>query len=254
MKLRKCWRVLALAWALSLCMVRLAFLRIRGPLTAVDRALWLQSACRGVLNSLGISCRVTGAIPAHGLVVSNHLSYLDIAMYSAVMPCVFVSKAEVRDWPYFGLAARAGNSIFLDRSSRAAAAAAARAIADRLKAPVPVLLFPEGTSTDGSSVLRFHSALFQPAIDAAAPITAAAIRYAIQDGVPESELCWFGDQGFLTHLWKALAAPAFTAEIAFTEPAIYSDRRAAALACHEAVTVLRTAGHCAAELTSIATN
>lgn len=254
MNLRRGWRALALAGAISLCMVRLAFLRARRPLTAIDRALWLQSACRGVLKSLGMSCRVTGAIPAHGLVVSNHLSYLDIAMYSAVMPCVFVSKAEVRDWPYFGLAANAGNSIFLDRSSRAGAAAAARAIADRLKAPVPVLLFPEGTSTDGTTVLRFHSALFQPAIDAAAPITAAAIRYAIRDGVPESELCWFGDEGFLPHLWKALAAPSFTAEITFTEPVVYSDRRAAALACHKAVIDLRTARHAIAELTSIATN
>lgn len=254
MNLRRGWRAVALACALSLCMVRLAFLRLRGPLTAVDRALWLQSACCGVLRSLGISCRVTGTIPAQGLVVSNHLSYLDIAMYSAVMPCVFVSKAEVRTWPYFGLAARAGNSIFLDRSSRASAAAAAGAMAERLKAPVPVLLFPEGTSTDGTTVLRFHSALFQPAIDAGAPVTAASVRYAIRNGVPESELCWFGDQEFLPHLWKALAAPDFAAEIAFTQPAIYADRRAAARASHDLVTELRAIHHGVAELTSSATN
>ena len=66
-------------------------------------------------------------------------------------------------------------------------------MAERLKLPIPVLLFPEGTSTDGTQVLRFHSRLIDPATKAGAPITAAAIRYVIEGGVEERELCWFGD-------------------------------------------------------------
>jgi 1-acyl-sn-glycerol-3-phosphate acyltransferase len=239
MNMRRGRRAVALACALMVCMVRLGRRRLRGPLTPVQRALWLQSACRGVLRSLGIGCRVTGTPPSHGLVVSNHLSYLDIAIYSAVMPCVFVSKAEVEKWPYFGWAARAGNTVFLDRSSRASAAAAVAEISNRLKLPIPVLLFPEGTSTDGSQVLRFHSTLFQAAIDTAAPVTAAAVRYGTEAEVAERELCWFGDEGFLSHLWKALGAPACVAEVSFAEPRTYADRRRAATLAHDAVAALR---------------
>ena len=241
---------MALAWALLLCMLRLLQLRMRGPLNPVKRALWLQSACRGVVSSLGIRCRVTGNPPSHGLVVSNHLSYLDIACFSAVMPCVFVSKAEVRQWPYFGLAASAGGTLFLDRTSRASAARAAGEMCERLKLAVPVLLFPEGTSTDGSQVLRFHSSLFQPAIDAGAPVTAAAVRYVSAGDLKESEICWFGDAGFLDHMWKLLAAPDFSAEITFSEPVTYSDRRGAAAAAHDCVTAMREAMICPIESVS----
>jgi lyso-ornithine lipid O-acyltransferase len=239
MNLRRLHRALSLAWALLLCFARLALNRLRGPLTPMQRVLWLQSACRGVLRAVGVNTCVIGTPPVHGLVVSNHLSYFDIAVYSAVMPCFFVSKAEVRNWPYFGLAARAGGTIFLDRSSRASAGVAAAEICNRLKLPIPVLLFPEGTSSDGSSVLRFHSSLFHPAIEMRAPVTAAAIQYICDAGLPESDLCWFGDAEFLPHLWKILAAPPFTAAITFSEPAIYPDRRTAASDAHQRVLTLR---------------
>ena len=90
------------------------------------------------------------------LVVANHLSYLDIVILSAAMPCFFVAKAEIDKWPYFGKAARVGGTMFIDRSSLASAERVAAMIGERLKLPVPVLFFPEGTSTDGT-MLRFHS-------------------------------------------------------------------------------------------------
>jgi lyso-ornithine lipid O-acyltransferase len=227
-------------------MARLALTRLRGPLTAVERALWLQSACRGVLRSIGVQCFVIGTPPTHGLVVSNHLSYLDIAVYSAVMPCAFVAKAEIDKWPYFGLAARAGGTIFLNRSSRASAAAAAGEIAQRLKLPVPVLLFPEGTSTDGSQLLRFHSALFQPAIDTGVAITAAALRYVPDTGIPESEYCWYGDADFLAHVWTLLRARGFSAAITFGQPTLHADRRSSAQATHQFVAEMRAEAPCEA--------
>lgn len=239
MRLRRWRRAAALALALTICMIRLVVTRLGGPLTPVRRALWLQAACRGVLASLGISYRVEGSPATHGLVVSNHLSYLDILIYSAAMPCVFVSKAEVNDWAYFGFAARSAGTLFIDRSSRASAAAIAEEMEQRLKLPVPVLLFPEGTSTDGSSVLRFHPTLFEPAVRAGAPVTPAAVRYVIGNEVPERELCWFGDAPFLPHLWKTLATPDFSAEIRFGSPATAADRRCAAQAAHAAVCALR---------------
>jgi len=216
-------------------------MRLRGPLTPVRRALWLQACCRDVLASMGIRYRVTGAPATRGLVVCNHLSYLDILICSAAMPCVFVSKIEVNNWPYFGWAARTGGTLFIDRSSRASAAAVAIQIANRLSGPVPVLLFPEGTSSDGSHVMRFHSPLFEPAVAAGAPVTAAAVRYVIEHDVPERELCWYGDATFVSHLWKALDTPGFFAEVQFGEPQVYPDRRSAARDSHDEVSALRGA-------------
>jgi 1-acyl-sn-glycerol-3-phosphate acyltransferase len=223
-------------------MVRLGLWRLHGPLTPGQRALWLQSACRGVLSGLGIRYVVHGEVPAQGLVVSNHLSYLDILIYSAVMPCAFVSKVEVRKWPYFGVAARAGGTLFIDRSSRASAVAVGREMSRRFTLPIPILLFPEGTSTDGSQVLRFHPSLFHSAVAGAVPVTPAMVRYVIRGGVPESTLCWFGDAPFVSHLWKALGTPGFSAEVTFGTPRIYLDRHTAALALHEDVARMRGQG------------
>ncbi len=182
-----------------------------------------------------------GQPPTCGLVVSNHLSYLDIIIISAAMPCFFVAKMEIGGWPFFGKAARTGGTIFLDRSSLASAMSVAEQITERLKLPVPVLLFPEGTSTDGAQVLRFHSRLIDPATTAGAPITAAAIRYVIDGDVEERELCWYGDEAFVTHLWKVLGVTGFSAQLRFGEPQIYPHRRVAADQTHAEITAWREA-------------
>jgi 1-acyl-sn-glycerol-3-phosphate acyltransferase len=201
--------------------------------------LWLQSSARGVIASLGIRYRVEGPPPSGGLVVSNHLSCLDILIFSAAMPCFFVAKTEVGSWPFFGRAARTGGTIFLDRASRDSANKAAVQIIDRLATPVPVLLFPEGTSSDGSAVLRFHPRLIHPAAQAHAPITAAAIRYVPEDGLEERDLCWYGDSPFLSHLWKLLGTASISATICFSQPRLYRDARAAAEETHAAVSWMR---------------
>lgn len=240
--LRRCRRAVALAIALSICIVRYWLLRLRGPLTIERRALWLQSACRGVLVSIGVRFTVEGQLPPRGLVVSNHLGYLDIAILAAIVPCSFVSKSEVIRWPFFGKAARAGGTIFLDRSSLASANTAAREISERLTHAIPVLLFPEGTSTDGSQVLRFHTRLIHPAIELGAPITAAAIGYLPGGEIDERELCWFGDAGFLAHLWKVLGARGFSAHVRFGQPRTYANRRIAAEVTRAEVIAMRNKG------------
>lgn len=238
MILRRCRRAVALAFALLMCMVRLALKRLCGPLAPRDRAEWLQECCRSVLASVGVTVRVSGVPPVSGLLVSNHLSYLDVAAYAAVMPCAFVAKKEISRWPYFGLAARAAGTIFIERGSAASTKAVALEIAGRLHQHVPILLFPEGTSTDGAQLLRFHSALFEPAVAAGAPVTAAAIRYEAE-GIPERELCWFGDAEFLPHVWKTLGVRGLRAEVTFGEPRTYPDRRTAANAAHDEVAAMR---------------
>ena len=238
---RRVGRAVALAIALAICIVRYWLGRLRGAMTLEDRAEWLQESAARVLKSLAITWSVEGQPPVCGLVVSNHLSYLDIPIISATMPCFFVAKMEVDRWPVFGKAARSGGTIFLDRSSRASAMSVAEQITERLQLPVPVLLFPEGTSTDGAQVLRFHSRLIDPATSAGAPITVAAIRYVIEDGTEERELCWYGDESFATHLWKVLGVAGFSAHLHFGEPQIYPDRRTAADQTHDEITAWREA-------------
>ena len=239
MNLRAIRRAVALGCTLTIMFLRYWATRLRGPLTLEQRAEWMQFAGRTALASLGIHYRVEGEIPQRGIVVANHLSYLDIAIFSAAMKCFFVSKAEISRWPYFGKAALAGGTMFVDRSSLASAENVANEIGERLALPIPTLFFPEGTSTDGSSVLRFRSRLFEPAILARAPITAASVRYILAEGAEERDLCWFGDEAFLPHLWKALRTPDFTAEIRFGEPHIYAHRRIAADQTREEVVAVR---------------
>jgi 1-acyl-sn-glycerol-3-phosphate acyltransferase len=211
-------------------------------MTLERRAMWLQGSAQAILKVLDIKTVVEGQPPMCGLVVSNHLSYLDIIIISAAMPCFFVSKIEVGDWPFFGKAARSGGTIFLDRSSRDSANAVAEQMTERLKLPIPVLLFPEGTSTDGSQVLRFHSRLIDPATVAGVPITVAAIQYVVGGGVEERELCWFGASGFTGHLWKVLGVKSFAARLHFGQPRVYSDRRVAADQTHDEIVAWREAG------------
>jgi 1-acyl-sn-glycerol-3-phosphate acyltransferase len=156
------------------------------------------------------------------------------------VPCFFVAKAEIGNWLYFGRAARSGGTIFLDRGSRLSALSVTRQIAQRLPLPVPVLFFPEGTTTDGSRMLRFRSRLFEPAVIAAAPVTAASIRYVLSDGTPEQELCWYGDATFLPHLWKTLGTAGFSAQVRFNQPRFYPDRRTAANTTQAEVEALRS--------------
>ena len=241
MNLRAARRAVALGFALALCIPRYWLGRFRGPYTLERRALWMQGTARMVLACLGIQSNVRGTPPTGGLIVANHLSYLDIAILSAATPCSFVSKAEIGGWPFFGEAARSGGTIFLDRSSRSSATSVSAEIARRLRLEVPVLFFPEGTTTDGSQILRFRSRLFEPAAAAQVPVTAASIRYVIEDGTPERELCWYGDASFLPHLWKALGTAGFSAEVSFGEPRIYPDRRTAADATQAEVEAMREA-------------
>jgi 1-acyl-sn-glycerol-3-phosphate acyltransferase len=229
----------ALAFALAACVLSYWLLRVRFAPSLVQRARWLHGAACRILSALDIRCIVRGQPPSQGLVVSNHLSYLDIVIISSVMPCFFVSKSEIRRWPYFGEAARSGGTIFIDRKSRASTVEVAEQIGERLQLPIPVLLFPEGTSSDGAEVLRFHSSLFEPAIAAGSYVTAAAVRYRFVAEREERDLCWFDDTAFLPHLWKTLASAGFSAEVTFGEPRRYSGRREAAEATHDEVAAMR---------------
>jgi 1-acyl-sn-glycerol-3-phosphate acyltransferase len=232
-------RAVALVFALVLSIIRYWLLRLRGPITLERRALWGQQTARLILACVGIRCRVEGTPPTQGLVVANHLSIIDVLILSADMPCFFVAKIEVGGLSYFGKAARACGTIFLDRSSLESAVSVADQMIERFKLKIPVLLFPEGTSTDGVQLLPFHPRLIDPATSTGTQITTATVRYVLKGGRPEKELCWYGDEPFGTHMLKILGVAGFTAMVRFGEPRTYPDRRAAADATRAEIAAFR---------------
>lgn len=205
-----------------------------------ESAQWLHQVCITGLDAMRAQLSVSGTPPTHGLIVSNHLSYLDILCYSAALPCVFVSKAEVEQWPIFGKYARWSGTVFVQRHDRGDAARANVQVGDSLKNGVPVVLFPEGTTTDGHRLLRFHSTMLQPAIDVGAPITPCAIRYDLDDGDPSREVAWWGDMTLMPHVWNVMGKKSVRARIVFGEPVIArGDRKALGHVLHEQVAALR---------------
>ena len=240
------WRGFLLVASLHFCALRFLGLSLRQLLsgsrvTPLQRAEWMHFCGRIVLAAMGIQYRVEGTTPAGKiLIAANHLSYLDIVIVSAAMPAAFVAKMEIGSWPFFGALAKMGGAIFVDRSSRASAWETAEEMTQRLAADVPVVLFPEGTSTDGSEVVRFHSTLFAPAVEAEVPVIPAAVFYEMKGSGTERDLCWFGDDAFLPHLLRVLHVEGFTAVIRFGNPEIYPDRQTAAWRSHDAVSVMRS--------------
>jgi 1-acyl-sn-glycerol-3-phosphate acyltransferase len=160
----------------------------------------------------------------------DFLTLLDLKLLSS-------SGAQPLPGPADALSLRAAR-----RAVALGADATTEQIAERLRGPVPVLFFPEGTSTDGREVLRFHSRFFIPGVEAGLPVTAAAVRYVPTDGSSESSLCWFGDTDFLPHLLRNLGGPDFEAEIQFGEARVYENRRVAAQQTHDEVEAMRGAG------------
>ncbi|HEY3990307.1 MAG TPA: lysophospholipid acyltransferase family protein [Acidobacteriaceae bacterium] len=208
-------------------------------LTARERANWLQDAACTVLKRIGMTVTAEGDPPLHGLVVSNHLSYLDVLAYASIAPCLFVAKQDVRAWPVFGAFATMAGTIYVNRERASANGDAVALMEEALAACVPVVLFPEGTSSDGGSVLRFHSRYFEPAVRMHAPVTAAAIGYA-SSTAEEATLAYHGDDVFGTHLVRTLGQRNLEARVIFAPTGKhYADRKQAARATQTEVEMLR---------------
>ena len=213
--------------------------KLRRDASRAECAQWLHESCIRGLAALNLQISTTGHFPSRGMIVSNHLSYLDILALSAALPCVFVSKAEVQRWPIFGRYARWAGSVFVRRHDRTDAARANISVTDSLQNGVPVVLFPEGTTTDGQRVLRFHSTMLQPAIEAGTLITPCAILYQLEDGDASQEICWWGDMALLPHFWNLLGKKVIRGRIAFGEPMPASaDRKELSHILHEQVVKL----------------
>jgi 1-acyl-sn-glycerol-3-phosphate acyltransferase len=204
------------------------------------RALWLQRGCRRALRIFGVETEALGTIPTSGLLVSNHLSYLDILVLSAVAPAVFIAKREVRNWPVFGWFARLGGTLFVDREKRTRVGEFNGALQTILEQQILVVLFPEGTSSGGQTVLPFKSALLEPAAANSHLVTACSIAYRLEDGDVAEEVCYWKDMTFLPHLINLLSKRRIGVVVRFSELRQESaDRKKLARQLHSEVLKLK---------------
>lgn len=174
------------------------------PFIGNSRRLWLkQRWSRQLLEILGvrIDAQLSGAAPG-SLFVVNHVSWLDIYALNAARPMAFVAKAEVSRWPLVGWLSANTDTLFLSRESRRQAKEMNERISGLLTADKDVACFPEGTTTDGTEVLKFHSALLQSAIDSGRPVQPVALAYYDADGRRSRVPAYAGD----TTMGESLAA------------------------------------------------
>lgn len=208
-----------------------------------NRIYWRQlvfsawTRCFAVLA--GMKIEVIGE-PPHPpfFLVSNHLSYVDIAALRAVVTGIFVAKKEIDDWFLAGRMVRDMGNIYIDRGNRRDIPRAGEEIIGKLNDGEGVIVFPEGTSTKGEDVLPFNSSFFEFAARTDLPVSYVSISYRTPEGEPPASetVCWWDDTSFLEHMLRLFAARGFTAILSFGESEIVNtDRKRLATELREKV-------------------
>lgn len=180
---------------------------------------------KGVARIVNLRVKVYGNIPplAGGLLVSNHLSYIDIVTHGSTLPVRYSPKSDIAKWPVLGWYLGLSRPIWVDRRSKQAAKKAMEDFAETMRHGMHLIVYPEGTSTDGKNgILPFKSTSFEAAIESNAPILPVITRYRQAPG--RTTVCWYGDMTLLPHVWELLAFPSIEAELRFLEP-VFPDGR-----------------------------
>lgn len=195
---------------------------------------------RRLLALLGVEARLHGRLDTHRgnvLVVANHVSWLDIFVIDAELPARFVAKAELSGWPLAGRLMRATGTIFVERARRHDTRRVNHQAAQALAGGDVVAVFPEGTTTGGHDVLRFHASLLQPVVETRGHVQPVALRYRDARGAPSAAPAYIGDDSFAASFWRVCGARDLVAEVTAT-PALdaqHADRRALAVGAEAAI-------------------
>ena len=236
-----CWKLArAVAHALAgWCTIRFTF----PSLTQAERNAQVQQWSKRMLGIMGIRIVVHGTPPAQGpvLVVCNHLSWLDTTAIHAARHVRFVAKSGVRHWPLIGTLATGAGTLYIERERRRDALRVVHHMTEALGEGDLIAVFPEGTTTDGRTLLPFHANLLQAAISSGAPVQPAALRFAdATTGETSFAPRYIDDDNLVASLWRTLRAPPLLAIVRFGEPQAASgrERRAWALALHAEVRAL----------------
>lgn len=198
---------------------------------------WTSKICRMGSALLNINVKSAQA-PLKGrkgrLIISNHMSYLDILIYSSVHPAVFISSVEVEQTFFLGFVARIGGTFFVERRNPKNIRQELNSIKDIIDQGMDVVLFPEGTSTDGSKILPFRSSLLAGAVESGVEIVPACIRYEKINGKAFSDenrdlVCWYGDMTFAGHFFTFTSQQSTEASVTYLAPVdVCHDRKTAA--------------------------
>ncbi len=202
----------------------------------------LHTWARTVRKILSMRVERIGAVPLDtGIWVSNHLSYVDIVLIASEMRTAFVAKEEVSRWPVIGHLVRLAGTVFVDRQRNRSLPVANEGIQARLQAQTSVVVFAEGSSTHGESVLPFRPPLLAIAASGNYPVHHGFISYQISADPHDrlrtrDEVCWWGDAGFFSHIVGLLKLRQFEARIVFGHKAMRdTDRKTLAQELHQAV-------------------
>jgi 1-acyl-sn-glycerol-3-phosphate acyltransferase len=225
-----------IAFPLALLVLNPVAARI--PLGGTTLEQFMISWWSGALvRRFGLRIRRFGEpLPGAVLYVANHISWLDIELMHSQRPVSFVAKSEIARWPAVGWLASQAGTIFHRRGSTDSLASVMATVVERLKAGVPVGVFPEGGSGHGDKVGTFHARIFQTALDANAPVQPVALRYG-RDGTQDPRVPFGRKEGFFPNFLRVLGNPPMDAEIHFLEPvaATPDARRRMAEQSHERI-------------------
>ncbi len=206
--------------------ILLGFLALTLPLMPVQFVLrskrlpWIYH--RLLCKILGVTLIIEGAPPTGAaLLVANHVSWLDIPVLSAIAPLSFIAKREVRVWPLFGAMAKLQRTVFVNRESRHSTGSKRTEIAARLQDGDCLVLFPEGTSSDGTQVLPFKSSYFGAVEGLDIPVIPVTVSY--QD--KPKFYAWFGDMDLVPHLWTVIKSGPIKAHITIHPAVPKADRK-----------------------------
>ena len=176
----------------------------------------------GVRVGMKNATRFFDAEKSARLMVGNHMSYLDILVLASLYPSNYVTSQEIRETPFLGMLCEAAGCLFVERRNKEQIHKEVGEITQALAHGLNVTIFPEATSTNGEEILRFRSPLYQAALDANAIIQPFCLNYKSIDGVAFSKanrdlVCWYGDMGFLSHLWELCRCGSVEAEVVLLE-------------------------------------
>ncbi|RYF72369.1 MAG: 1-acyl-sn-glycerol-3-phosphate acyltransferase, partial [Comamonadaceae bacterium] len=186
------------------------------------RAAEVERWARRMLQVLGIRLVVQGTPPPARvplLLISNHISWLDILALHAARHVRFVSKSSVKNWPMIGVMASAAGTLYIERERRRDAMRVVHHMTEALRNGDRLAVFPEGTTSDGRVLLPFHANLLQAAISAGVPVLPAALRFVdAATGQTSFAPRYIDEDSLFSSLWRTLRAPPLLAIVRFGEP------------------------------------